>query len=326
MNVPPDAADRPCPRERLAHAFSQFDCADGATPLPLDGLQIFRSSNETPRTPVVYEPSLIIVGQGRKRGYLAGQEFEYNPEHYLALSVPLPLECQVVEASEEEPFLALRILLDAPLLRELILQVDEGFEPVPAAQTGICVSRLSDPLRDAVLRLLESQHPAYAQDRSPTARADARVLGPLLLREVLYRVLGGEQGDYLRAFAMANGHFHKIARVLRAIHEDASSPFDVPAMAKMAGMGTSTFHDNFKAITSLSPLQYIKTIRLHLARSLMLHERANASEASRQVGYESASQFSREFRRLFGRPPTEEIAHFRESGTLPPGLIRPRGA
>ena len=242
----------------------------------------------------MYEPMIYIMGQGRKRGFLGGEILRYDPDNYLVLSVPVPLECEF-DATPEEPILAVKIAVEPAMLIEMLVDLEDS-QPSFAVPRGIYATPLTTELSDAVIRLLESL-------RSPS---DSRVLGRQTVREIIYRVLRGEQGGALRALASRNDQFVRIARVLRHIHEDPARPLTTEAMAKMAAMSVSTFHSNFKSVTATSPLQYVKSIRLHRARLLMVQAHQNASTAAAAVGYESTSQFGREFKRFFGASPGEE--------------------
>jgi AraC-like DNA-binding protein len=213
----------------------------------------------------------------------------------------MPFQCKV-EASPEEPVLALVISVDPTMLSEILINLDEPNQSNAAVPRGIYSSAMTDELRSAVIRLLGCLN-------SPS---DSRILGPQTVREIVYRVLQGEQGGALRAMAARNDQFMRIARVLQFIHTDFASPLSTEDMAKQARMSVSTFHQNFKAVTATSPLQYLKNIRLHRARLLMVNEGHNASTAATAVGYESASQFGREFKRLFGGSPADDASKLRD--------------
>jgi AraC-like DNA-binding protein len=256
----------------------------------------------------VYDPGIIIIGQGRKRGYLGDQVYTYDAHNYLVLSVPLPLECET-EASPEEPLLGMIVLVTPAMLGELLVEMDGQVTVSREIPRGISAMPLTDDLTDAVVRLLECM-------KSP---ADSRILGNQNVREIVYRVLLGEQGGALQALATQYSHFSLIAGSLARIHADYADPLDLKAMAREAGMSVSTFYHRFRAVTSTSPLQYLKSIRLHKARTLMVQEGVNASTAAEQVGYESPSQFSREFKRLFGKSPIDEAAAMRARLSLSPG-------
>jgi AraC-like DNA-binding protein len=290
-------------RQRLVKLLDRVAVHEGAHPTPIEGVELWRASAPIPRHPVVYQPKIAIVGQGYKRGYLGGQVYRYDPHHYLVLTVPLPYECET-DASPDEPLLGVTVALDPTMLGEMLLEMDEAAAPdagVVVTPRGIYSTPLTVELSDSVVRLLDCL-------RSPL---DSRVLGRQMAREVVYRVLGGEQGGALRALASRNEHFTRIARVLRCIHAEYDHPLTNEALARRAGMSPSVFHHNFKLVTATSPLQYLKQVRLHRARTLMAHDGLNAGRAAAQVGYESPSQFSREFKRLFGVTPLGEAEHTR---------------
>jgi AraC-like DNA-binding protein len=268
---------------------------EGVHPTTVDEVILMRVSKSLPRVPVLYEPGIVIVGQGRKRGYLAGKVYTYDAHNYLVLSVPLPFECET-QASAEKPLLAMSIRVNLAMLAELLMKMD-GTPPAdaPAMPQGIYATKLDTRLSEAAVRLLEC-----LSDPS-----DARILGPQLVREITYRVLCGEQGWALRAAAALHSRFGQVNRALQRIHSDYARNWNVEELAETAGMSASAFHQNFKAVTSTSPLQYLKTIRLHKALMFMVYEGLRAGMAAERVGYESQSQFSREFKRLFGASPVE---------------------
>ena len=201
----------------------------------------------------------------------------------------------------EEPVLIVAIDVEPTMLGEMILEMDEPLPSVDATPLGISTTPMSEELGGAVIRLLECL-------KCPI---DSRMLGRQTVREIVYRVLRGEQGGALRALASRDDHFTRIARVLKQIHAEYARPLSAEAMARWAGMSVSAFHHYFKLVTASSPLQYLKRIRLDQARRLMAHDGYNAGTAARAVGYESPSQFSREFKRLFGVTPVEEAERTR---------------
>ena len=282
---------------RLAELLRDLAVNEGVFPSILEGVRFIRVSNSHPRIQVVYEPSIIIVGQGRKIGYLGNQVYHYDAYNYLVLSVPLPFECETV-ATPEKPLLAVSVGVDPVVLGELLVEMDENPSIRGALPRGIYSTPLTNELISAVTRLLECL-------KSPR---DCSILGPQVVREITYRVLCGEQGGDLRAVAVRHSRFSQIARVLKRIHFEYPHSLDVETMAEEAAMSVSAFHQSFKAVTSTSPLQYLKSIRLHKARMLMLQDGLNAYSAAERVGYESASQFSREFKRMFGCTPAGDTA------------------
>lgn len=292
------------PKSRMAALLAGLAEREGVTPTRLPGVQVARDSQPFARRPVVYSPSIVIVGQGVKRGYVGDVVHTYDPDHYFVTSVLLPFECEVAAASPEAPLLALSITVDRALLGELLLEIGD----TRPAQTSTCSGAYSTPLtrhlRGAALRLLE----CLAEER------DSRVLGRQIVREIIYRVLLEEPGGTLRALAGGHGGFDQIARALRRIHAEYDQPLVVDALARTAGMSASVFYHHFKTITATTPLQYLKSIRLHKARLLMAQDGLTAGAAAGLVGYSSPSQFGREFKRFFGASPVEEAGRMRARG------------
>ena len=279
---------------------------EGLNESPWPGLTIFRADKPATCVPVVYEPCICVVAHGRKQVHIGGEVITYDPLHYLVVSVPLPVEAEIVEASTDEPFLSLRLDIDTSMLSGLLLDARPN-TPQDDASRAIYASPMTSELSGAVGRLLRSLH-------NPN---DARILAPLALREFLYHILLGEQGKRLRSVAVRDSRANRIAAVLRFMHDNSSHTLTVEELARRASMSASTFHHNFKSMTSLPPLQYLKMIRLHQARLLMLNDGLSAGEAAYSVGYNSASQFTREFRRVFGAPPAREIRRLQGSTAKP---------
>lgn len=258
----------------------------------IDGLNLFRISKGAPREPQSYEPGIIILAQGKKRIFIGEREYRYDPLNYLILSVPLPLECETY-ASKAEPMLGLKISVRPNTVGEILLELDDTEFRSDRIPNAVASSALSDQVLDATERLL----------RAVASPGDRRFLGPLYMREIVYRVLQNPDADSLRAMAFRHQRFFQIARSLDTIHQSYDRKIDLDSLAREAGMSISSFHSNFKAVTSCSPLQYIKSVKLHKARLIMREEGENASSAAYKVGYESPSQFNREYKRLFGATP-----------------------
>ena len=275
---------------------------EGFVPSRLPGVTFMRSTRPIPRSPIAYEPGIVLIAQGRKVSYLGAKRIVFDANHYLVLSVPLPFECET-EGSPESPMLGVKIGVTPAVVTELLMQMEQ-LKPTNGSEPQIMqATAFDDALSGATIRLLESLRSAD----------DARVLGPQIVREIIYRVLCGKLGRNLRVLAAPDSHFGQISRVLNRIHTDYAREYEVATLARDAGMSVAAFHARFKAITSSSPLQYLKNVRLHKARMLMVNEGLNASGAALQVGYESASQFSREFKRLFGNGPAAAAAELRKS-------------
>lgn len=275
---------------------------EGFTLTPLDGVKIMRWNRSLPRSPVLYEPSIVVICSGRKIGYLGQELFHYNPQHFLVLSVPLPFESETI-ASVDEPLMGISIRINISILSELILMLDQGSSHAALGAHGMVSTPLDCKLSNAVLRLLQAL----------TSTDETDILGHSILREIHYRVLTSNQGEAIRALLSQKNHLGKISKALRRIHADFAEDLNIAKLADESGMSVAAFHASFKAITATSPMQYLKTTRLHKARMLMFQEGASVAHASTRVGYESPSQFSREFKRLFGKTPMEDMAAMRES-------------
>ncbi len=287
-------------QERLASLLGEIAVEEGLHQTTIESVHVFKGSKSVPRAPMVYRPHIIIVGQGRKRAYLGGKTYQYDPANYLVLALPLPAECDA-EVASGKPVLMVNIDVDATMVGEMLLEIAGSPAQTGETPRGISSTPMNADLAGAVIRLLECL-------KCPV---DSRFLGHQMVREVVYRVLRGEQGGALYALANRDDHFTRIARVLKYIHSEYAKPLGTEELAKRAGMSVSIFHHHFKLVTTRSPLQYLKRIRLDRARALMTLDGYNASQAARAVGYESASQFGREFKRLFGMTPVEDAEQTR---------------
>lgn len=296
-------------RERTVALLDQLAPTEGYTLSPLPGVRFLRSNRPLSRVPVLYDPGIVIVCQGSKRGYLGDRVYCYDAQHYLAVAVPVPFTMET-DASEQEPLLAIYMHLDFAVAADLMLQIDQmKIDGGPRAKPESLMSTPMDcRLRESVLRLLEAM-----QDPM-----EAEILGPALMREIYYRVLTEAQGGALRSALGMRGQFGKIARAIRRIHAAFNLQLTVEQLAGEAGMSVPGFFTHFRSVTHTSPKQYQKSLRLHQARLLMVRNNMTAAAASLAVGYESASQFSREFKRLFGLGPVEEVRRMKNHFAVPP--------
>jgi AraC-like DNA-binding protein len=291
--------------ERIARAIRE----DG-TLEPLRGLHLKRVSSPTEPVHGVSIPAFCVIAQGSKEVYLGDDYYRYDPAHYLLATVELPIVIQLGEASKEQPHLSLRLDLDPAMVGSVM--VEAGF-PSPrghANAKAIDVSPLDASLLDAVVRLVRLLD-------SPT---EARILMPLITREIIYRLLAGAQGDRLRHLAAFGGSTNRVARAIDRIRSDYDKPLRIESLARELGMSVSGFHAQFKAVTAMSPLQFQKQMRLQEARRLMFGEDVDAARAGLRVGYDDASYFNREYKRLFGEPPRRDVQRLRTAAATSPDL------
>jgi AraC-like DNA-binding protein len=270
---------------------------------PIKGLHLNRASSPTERLHGVTELSLCVIAQGSKEITLGDECFRYDPAHYLLATVELPMVSRLVEASPELPYLSVRLVLDPAVVGSVMVETGEASLRSSADTRALNVSPLDAGLLDAVVRLLKLLD-------SPT---EARVLAPLITREIVFRLLMGEQGPRLRHMALLSGYTNRIAQAVERIRNNFDKPLRIDRLARELGMSTSGFHLQFKAVTALTPLQFQKQLRLQEARRLLLGEEMDAASAGYRVGYEDAAHFSREYKRLFGMPPMRDVGRLREA-------------
>ena len=291
-------------QQELSARVARLTPFDGAHQTVLPALAMNRGSLPTTCLPVVFQPCLAIVVQGRKRAILNDEVFHYDALNYLVVSVTLHGMGQVLEATPEHPYLSLRLNLDLKEIARLVLELGDLGPSLAAADRGLFVARLDEPLLDAVLRMVKLLD----------TPEDIGVLAPVVQREIYYRVLRGELGSRLIDLAQSESGNHRIVRAIEWLKQHYAAPLRIEELADALHMSSSALHHRFKAVTAMSPLQYQKHLRLHEARRLMFADGIDCASAGHRVGYESASQFSREYRRLFGAPPRAEIARLRETG------------
>jgi len=289
----------------MIELFQQFSLTDGgSTESRLDGVRLFKSTHPIPRKPIVYDPGICIIVQGHKIGYLGGREFQYDANQYLVTSVTMPFECATF-ASPEEPLLGLYIDIDMTQLHDLIgrmdLQAEMDIASAKGLPRGIGPAVMDKDMADATTRLIKCL----------LSEPESQILGPGLVREILYRALCGTQAPVLYSLAMHGGTFAQVARALKIMQSDYAAKLDVERLAGTARMSASAFHRAFKEVTSDSPMQYLKKVRLTKAKDLIVQESMKAYIAADKVGYESSSQFSREFKRYFGQSPAEMMREVR---------------
>jgi AraC-like DNA-binding protein len=289
-------------REELVERIGRAISFDGSVQ-PLQGLHLYRHSEPLERVYSVVDPSVCVVAQGRKEFLLGESHYRYDPFHYLLSTVELPSIGQVLEASKERPFLSLRLSLDPGIVSSVLLEAGYAPSSKPTEVRAIDVSVLDANLLEATVRLT----------RLLDSPAEAPILLPLIMREMVYRLLMGEQGVRLRHLATLGEGSSPIARAVERFRQDFDRPLRVEQLAHELGMSVSGFHQHFKAVTTLSPLQFQKRLRLQEARRLMLSEDLDAASAAYRVGYQDASHFNREYKSLFGVPPMRDVQRLREA-------------
>ena len=291
-------------REELVERITRVLPKDGKAE-PVKGLHFMRVSQHRETIHGVSFPSFCGIAQGAKEMYLGEDRYRYDPYHYLLATIELPIVIHQIDASPERPCLNFQLELDPALVASVMMETDL---PSPRRNRGssraLDVSPLDDTLLEAVVRLVRlAEAPA----------SDAQVLLPLLQREIIFLLLRGEQSARLRQFAAVGGHTDRIARAIERLRADYDKPLRIENLARELGMSQSTFFEHFKEVTAMSPLQFQKQLRLQEARRLLLGEDLDATSAGLRVGYEDASQFSREYKRLFGEPPMRDVERLREA-------------
>ncbi|MGB9454684.1 MAG: AraC family transcriptional regulator [Bryobacteraceae bacterium] len=288
-------------RTELARKIALFigSAENRATDIP--GLTLHRRTAPTARCSMTYEPSLTVIAQGRKRVELGRNVFIYDASRFLLTSVDLPVVSRVIEASEEVPCLALSLKLEMPVVRELLSREEMQVAEAPSDSPGMATGKTTVEFLTACCRLVDLLD----------APQDIPFLSGLIQREIIYRILRSAEGARLRAIATLGEQSHRTAKAIAWIRTNYAKPLRVEDLAEIAGMGVSTLHHHFWVLTAMSPLQYQKQLRLQAARGRMLVDGLDAASAAFEVGYESASQFNREYSRFFGQPPMRDIRTLR---------------
>ncbi|HAV1548702.1 TPA: AraC family transcriptional regulator N-terminal domain-containing protein [Vibrio parahaemolyticus] len=289
--------------QKLAKLIDRWTGDANQYDTPISGLRFSRWTTPTPPTSYTHNPSICLIAQGRKRVLLGEESFIYDANHFLISSVDLPIIANIIEASEEQPYLGLIMELDLTEISQLIVDSELAFTQSKEAQKGIAVGELSESLLDAFVRLAELLDEGQ----------NTKILALIIKREIFYRLLMSEQGTRLHQIVTAGSHSHQIAKAIDWLKNNFVKPLSVGDLASYTGMSKSSFYTHFRSMTSMTPLQFQKKLRLSEARRLMLTENLDAMAATFKVGYESPSQFSREYSRLFGAPPSKDIKSLREN-------------
>jgi len=286
-------------RQELTERIKRTVSEDGAKEV-LSGFFLARSSRPSQSLNTVYQPAFCFIAQGRKRALLGEEVFRYDPGHYLLFTVDLPLIFQIEKATPDEPYLGLRLDLDPSLVASVLVEADIKIKKGDASTKAMDVHTIDANLLDAVVRLV----------RLADEPESSTVLAPLIVKEIIYRLLAGGQGARL-GHLLQSGDTQRISRAIGHLREHLDEPLKIDDFARQLGMSVSGFHHHFKSVTAMSPLQFQKQIRLQEARRLMLGEDLDAASAGFRVGYEDPSYFSRDYKKLFGSPPQRDIVSLR---------------
>ena len=264
----------------------------------IDGMAVLRADHEKPASHMIMKPALCVVVQGTKWTTFGDRRYDYPAGRALVVSVEMPAFSRVVKASPAEPFLAIVIQFDLAVMRDVMERLEAPPEPEDNLGRGVFVTDFDGPLADCVLRMVRLLDTSQA----------IPILAPMIMREIGYWLLTGPHGGEVAKLVLANSHAQRVVTAIHALRDQFAETIRIEELAAVARMSPSAFHRQFKALTSMTPLQYQKQLRLLEARHLMATGDANAEAAAYQVGYESASQFSREYARVFGAPPRRDIA------------------
>lgn len=291
-------------RREIAQTIAKYVDARSTYSTAVPGLVVGKITSPIPPTSYLFEPSLCVSAHGQKRVILGDRTYVYDENHFLLTSIGLPTIVEVPNASTQQPYIALQLILDLELAQQVIADIDAHRIPSPAADAGIATRPVTPDLVEAVARLVG------LLERPD----DIPILHAMIHREILYRILIGPAGGRLRQIARIGSKSHRAAYAVSWLRANFSQKLRINELARETGMGVSTLHHHFRELTTMSPLQFQKYLRLHEARRLMLSEEIDAATAAFQVGYESVTQFNREYRRLFGAPPIRDIKTLRSVG------------
>lgn len=293
-------------RHKLAARILSVIGSEEVLVTAIPDVTLFRRPAPVPPQAVVYEPSLAIIAQGRKKTLVGNETYIHDEAHFLLTAIDLPSIAEVIDASKDAPYLSILLKLDLQVVRELMAEIDMlDVDPAPQG-TGLAIGPATEPLFGDVIRLLELLD----------TPKDIPILGRIILREIYYRVLTSSAGARLRQIVHVGTQSHRIAKAVDWIRKNYLQPLRIEELAASANMGVSTLHHHFRLLTAMSPLQYQKQLRLHEARRIMLSEGVDAKMAGFSVGYGSITQFSREYRRQFGAPPMADINALRNGDTV----------
>lgn len=287
--------------EGLASSIAKLTEDEGYLPTKVPGLTVFKKTEAAKPIAGLYEPSVCLIAQGAKRVQLGDEKYTYDTQHYLFSGVHLPVVAQVIDASKEMPYLGLKLTFDYQEITQLMTDGELPPPRIQSAERGMVTGKLQPPIVNAFQRLIDL---VYEPEQ-------IAMLAPLIRKEIFYRLLIGEQGNTLRQLAAMGTQTYQVAKAISWLKVHFSETVRVEQLAQLANMGVSTFHHHFRNMTAMSPLQYVKQLRLQEARRLMLTEYLDAASAAFKVGYESPSQFSREYGRFYGCSPAKDVNDLR---------------
>ncbi|ESK40348.1 hypothetical protein P256_00795 [Acinetobacter nectaris CIP 110549] len=267
---------------------------------PITGLSLHRWDTPTPPSSHILDASLCFITQGKKQVILGEESYTYDEQHFLFTTIDLPVITQILEASPNKPYLGIILRLDPYILAQLMLDANIPFQHGKQEMKGVAIGETTIALQDAFYRLIQLI-------QTPN---DISILSPLIIKEILYRLIMSPQGERLKRIAATGTAGHRIIKAIDWLRTNFSEPFRIDTISQQFGMSPSSFHQHFRDITSMSPLQYQKRIRLTEARKLLMTTQLDISSTSTQVGYESLSQFSREYKRFFGNTPSHDLRYF----------------
>ncbi len=301
--ISPSSDETSAQRAELARLVEGAVSGDGMHPTAIEPLHLIRCATPGEMTYGLHKPALCVIVQGGKEVRLADELYRYDPLHYLVVSVTLPVAGCVIRASSDEPYICIRLDIDPSLIAGLVADANPAPASEDTAGRGLYLDRIDAPLLDATLRLV----------RLLNNPKDIPVLAPLAVREIFYRLLCGPQGHHLQAVALQGSQSHRVNDAIEWLNRNYVEPLRIDELARRVNLSSSSLHHRFKALTAMSPLQYQKQLRLQEARRLLVAEGLEVSAAGYRVGYESPSQFSREYSRLFGASPVKDLARLRST-------------
>jgi AraC-like DNA-binding protein len=286
--------------DKILEEVNKLIVKDSLTETNIEGVNLYKTTTFLPRTPLIYDFCLVFVLQGKKIGYLQNKEFEYDSKNYLVVPTTLPFECETF-ASPEEPYICILINIKKEIMNEIISALcKEESKKCKAVQTAVFQDKVTQELEDSIYRLLKILQ----------SKDESDILGESILKEIFYKIAIGENAQFLHKMFLENKIEAKMTRTLSTIHTEYKEHLDITTLAKEEDMSVASFHTHFKKVTTLSPLQYIKKIRLNKAKDLLTRDDFPVNETAYATGYQSSSQFSKDFKSYYGYPPKEAKLSF----------------